>query len=108
MIVSILVFFMMFFVGTGIGMPIGMIFNLFSNEGNAEFLTILGANFGFLGYWIIAFIYLSLVVHRDAPFGIVIGAGHFIRERPRAVPYIHAISSFIRSSMWDSANHTVS
>lgn len=61
MIVSILVFFMMFFVGTGIGMPIGMIFNLFSNEGNAEFLTILGANFGFLGYWIIAFIYLSLV-----------------------------------------------
>ena len=52
---------MMFFVGTGIGMPIGMIFNLFSNEGNAEFLTILGANFGFLGYWIIAFIYLSLV-----------------------------------------------
>ena len=61
MIVSILVFFMMFFVGTGIAMPIGMIFNLFSNEGNAEFLTILGANFGFLGYWIIAFIYLSLV-----------------------------------------------
>ena len=61
MIVSILVFFMMFFVGTGIGMLIGMIFNLFSNEGNAEFLTILGANFGFLGYWIIAFIYLSLV-----------------------------------------------
>ncbi|MBO5534518.1 MAG: CPBP family intramembrane metalloprotease [Clostridia bacterium] len=61
MIVSILVFFMMFFVGTGIAMPIGMIFNLFSNEGNAEFLTILEANFGFLGYWIIAFIYLSLV-----------------------------------------------
>ena len=61
MIVSILVFFMMFFVGTGIAMPIGMIFNLFSNEWNAEFLTILGANFGFLGYWIIAFIYLSLV-----------------------------------------------
>ena len=61
MIVSILVFFMMIIVGSGIGVLIGKIFNLFSNEGNAEFLTILGANFGFLGYWIIAFIYLSLV-----------------------------------------------
>lgn len=60
-IVSILVFFMMFIVGTGIGMTIGKLFNLFSNEGNAEFLTILGDNFGFLGYWIIAFIYLFLV-----------------------------------------------
>ena len=66
MIVSILVFFMMFFVGTGIGMLIGMIFNLFSNEGNAEFLTILGDNFGFLGYWIIAFVYL-LLVKSDKP-----------------------------------------
>ena len=47
-------------------------------------------------------------MHRDALFGIVIGANHFIGERPRAVPYIHAISSLIRSSMWDSANHTVS
>lgn len=66
MIVSILVFFMMFFVGTGISMPIGMIFNLFSNEGNAEFLEILKDNFAFLGYWIIAFIYL-LLVKSDKP-----------------------------------------
>ena len=66
MIVSILIFFMMIIVGSGIGMLIGKIFNLFSNEGNAEFLEILGDNFAFLGYWIIAIIYL-LLVKSDKP-----------------------------------------
>ena len=66
MIVSILVFFMMIISGSGIGMLIGKIFNLFSNEGNAEFLEILKDNFAFLGYWIIAFIYL-LLVKSDKP-----------------------------------------
>lgn len=61
MIVSILVFFMMFIGGTGIGLLIGKIIHLFSNERNAEFLLILEENFGFLGYWIFAFIYLHLV-----------------------------------------------
>ena len=66
MIVSILVFFMMIIAGSGIGMLIGKIIKLFSNEGNAEFLEILGDNFAFLGYWIIAFIYL-LLVKSDKP-----------------------------------------
>ena len=66
MIVSILVFFMMIISGSGIGMLIGKIIKLFSNEGNAEFLEILGDNFAFLGYWIIAFIYL-LLVKSDKP-----------------------------------------
>ena len=66
MIVSILVFFMMFIAGTGIGLAIGSIIKLFSNGGNAELLEILGDNFGFLGYWIIAFVYL-LLVKSDKP-----------------------------------------
>ncbi len=66
MIVSILVFFMMILVGSGIGLAIGTILKLFSNEGNAAFLEILGDNFGFLGYWIIAVIYL-LLVKSDKP-----------------------------------------
>ena len=66
MIVSILIFFLMFLVGTGIGLPIGKIFELFSNEGNAEFLRILSENFGFLGYWMIAILYL-LLVKSDKP-----------------------------------------
>ena len=66
LIVSILIFFMMFFVGSGIGLAIGTIIKLFSNEGNAEFLEILGDNFAFLGYWIIAVIYL-LLVKSDKP-----------------------------------------
>ena len=66
MIVSIFLFFMMIIVGSGIGVLIGKIFNLFSNEGNAEFLEILGDNFAFLGYWIIAIIYL-LLVKSDKP-----------------------------------------
>ena len=66
MIVSILVFFMMIIAGTGIGLAIGSIIKLFSNEGNAEFLEILGDNFAFLGYWIIAIIYL-LLVKSDKP-----------------------------------------
>jgi len=66
MIVSILVFFMMFIAGTGIGLAIGSIIKLFSNGGDAEFLEILGDNFGFLGYWIIAFVYL-LLVKSDKP-----------------------------------------
>ena len=66
MIVSIFLFFMMIIVGSGIGVLIGKIFNLFSNEGNAEFLEILKDNFAFLGYWIIAFIYL-LLVKSDKP-----------------------------------------
>ncbi len=66
LIVSVLIFFMMFFVGTGLGMPIGSFFNLFSNGENTEFLTILGDNFGFLGYWIIAIVYL-LLVKSDRP-----------------------------------------
>ncbi|MBQ8094518.1 MAG: CPBP family intramembrane metalloprotease [Clostridia bacterium] len=60
-IVSILIFFMMILAGSCIGMLIGTIINLFSNEGNAEFLKILSENFGFLGYWIIALVYLHLV-----------------------------------------------
>ena len=66
LIVSILIFFMMFFMGSGIGLAIGTIIKLFSNEGNAEFLEILGDNFAFLGYWIIAVIYL-LLVKSDKP-----------------------------------------
>jgi membrane protease YdiL (CAAX protease family) len=66
LIVSVLIFFMMFFVGTGLGMPIGSFFNLLSNGENTEFLTILGDNFGFLGYWIIAIVYL-LLVKSDRP-----------------------------------------
>jgi HAMP domain-containing protein len=66
MIVSILLFFMMFFVGSGIGLALGSIFKLFKNEGNASFVQILQDNFGFLGYWIIAIVYL-LAVKSDRP-----------------------------------------
>ena len=66
MIVSILLFFMMFFVGSGIGLALGSIFKLFKNEGNAAFVQILQDNFGFLGYWIIAIVYL-LLVKSDRP-----------------------------------------
>ena len=73
LIVSVLIFFMMFFVGTGLGMPIGSFFNLLSNGENTEFLTILGDNFGFLGYWIIAIVYL-LLVKSDRPILRALGA----------------------------------
>jgi membrane protease YdiL (CAAX protease family) len=66
MIVSILLFFMMYFVGTGLGLGLGGIFKLFRNEGNASFVQILQDNFGFLGYWIIAIVYL-LLVKSDRP-----------------------------------------
>ena len=66
MIVSILLFFMMFFAGSGIGLALGSIFKLFKNEGNAAFVQILQDNFGFLGYWIIAIVYL-LLVKSDRP-----------------------------------------
>ena len=65
-IVSILLFFMMFFVGSGIGLALGSIIKLFKNEGNAAFIQILQDNFGFLGYWIIAIVYL-LLVKSDRP-----------------------------------------
>ena len=64
--ISFLVFFLMFLLGSAIAFPIGKLLRLFANEENAEFFNILGDNFGFLGYWIIAFIYL-LIVKSDKP-----------------------------------------
>jgi hypothetical protein len=61
MIISFLVFAMMFIVGSAIALAIGSGIKLLGNENNAEFVSALGDNFGFIGYWIIAYIYLLLV-----------------------------------------------
>ncbi len=62
-IMSFLLFFMMFILGSAIALVIGM---GIKSLGSEEFVSVIGDNFGFLGYWIIALIYL-LIVKSDKP-----------------------------------------
>lgn len=71
-VISFLVFFLMFFLGSAIALLIGEVFKPLANGENADFFNILGDNFGFLGYWIIAFIYL-LIIKSDKPIIRAIG-----------------------------------
>lgn len=65
-IVSILIFSILFIAGSVISTGVGELFKQFTNEGNAEFMKILRENFGFIGYWIVIFIYL-FIVKSDKP-----------------------------------------
>ena len=64
--VSVLLFFLLFVLGSAIGLPLGELLRNFANAENADFLAILGDNFGFLGYWVAAIVYL-LLVKSDRP-----------------------------------------
>ena len=70
--ISVLLFLMMFILGTAIGLPLSTLFESFSNGENSEFVKILGDNFSFLGYWIIAIVYL-LIARSDRPILRAIG-----------------------------------
>ena len=71
-VISFLLFGLMFLLGSAIAMAIGTGIKALANEENAEFFAVLGDNFGFLGYWIIAFAYL-LIVKADKPILRAIG-----------------------------------
>lgn len=71
-IISFLLFFMMFLLGSAIALPLGAGIKSLAGGEDAEFVSALGDNFGFLGYWIIAFIYL-LIVKSDKPILRVFG-----------------------------------
>ncbi len=71
-IISFLVFFLLFVLGSIIAIPIGDGIRLLENEENADFLEVLCDNFGFLGYWIITLIYL-LIFKSDKPILRAIG-----------------------------------
>ena len=65
-LISFLIFFLMFALGSAIAFAIGSGIKALGGGENSVFVSVLADNFGFLGYWIIAIIYL-LIVKSDKP-----------------------------------------
>ena len=64
--VILLTFVALFALGTVLAAPVTRFFHRFATDENRGFVTALGKNIGFLGYWAVLFVYL-LVVKADRP-----------------------------------------